>query len=271
LIVLRSQREIEKIRSACLIVSEVLQRLRERVLPGVTTWELNLLSESLAEKRKAKPAFKGYHGYPFALCTSVNEEVVHGMPSKKRHLKEGDIISIDFGVVYDGYYGDAAMTLPVGRIDEEARRLCAVTEESLYEGIRQAVVGNRLSDISHAIQDYVEKRHYTVVREFVGHGIGQQLHESPQIPNYGPPGKGVKLKEGMVFAIEPMINQGGPEVEILGDQWTAVTSDRKLSAHFEHTIAITRNGPDILTRHASLGVFRQPSGVGNRDNQRLAH
>ncbi|NLI82554.1 MAG: type I methionyl aminopeptidase [Deltaproteobacteria bacterium] len=248
MIVLRSQREIERIRKACLIVAEVLERLREEIRPGVTTWELNLLSEGLAEKRGAKPAFKGYHGFPFALCTSVNEEVVHGMPSRKRHLKEGDIISIDFGVVCDGYYGDAAVTVPVGRIDEEAQRLCSVTEESLYEGIRQAVVGNRLSDISHAIQEHAERNRFSVVREFVGHGIGQQLHESPQIPNYGPPGKGVKLKEGMVLAIEPMINQGGPEVEILEDQWTAVTVDRKLSAHFEHTIAVTRNGPDVLTR-----------------------
>lgn len=249
MIVLRSQREIEKIRKACLIVVEILGCLRERVCPGVTTWELNALSEELADKKKVKPAFKGYHGYPFALCTSVNEEVVHGMPSKQRRLKEGDIISLDFGVVSEGYYGDAAITVPVGQIDDSATRLCKVTEESLYEGIRRATPGNRLSDISHAIQEYVEARGFSVVREFVGHGIGQQLHESPQIPNYGPPGKGVKLKEGMVFAIEPMINEGRPEVEILGDQWTAVTVDRRLSAHFEHTIVVTRNGPDILTRN----------------------
>jgi len=248
LIVLRSQREIEKIRKACLIVTEILECLRERVGPGITTWDLNAVSEELADRKKVKPAFKGYHGYPYALCTSVNEEVVHGMPSRQRHLKEGDIISLDFGVVCEGYYGDAAVTVPVGRIDESAVRLCKVTEESLYEGIRRATLGNRLSDISHAIQEYVEARGFSVVREFVGHGIGQQLHESPQIPNYGPPGKGVKLKEGMVFAIEPMINEGRPEVEILEDHWTAVTVDRRLSAHFEHTIAVTRNGPDILTR-----------------------
>ncbi len=230
-------------------MTEILERLCEQVSPGVTTWDLNALSEELARKNKVEPAFKGYHGYPFALCTSVNEEVVHGMPSKRRHLKEGDIISLDFGVVSEGYYGDAALTVAVGKIDDGAMRLCKVTEESLYEGIRRATLGNRLSDISHAIQEYVEARGFSVVREFVGHGIGQQLHESPQIPNYGPPGKGVKLKEGMVFALEPMINEGRPEVEILEDQWTAVTVDRRRSAHFEHTIAVTRNGPDILTRN----------------------
>ncbi len=248
MIVLRSQREIEKIRKACLIVAEILKRLEEHVQPGVTTWDLNALSEDLAAKQKAKPAFKGYHGYPFALCTSVNAEVVHGMPSKHRQLREGDIISIDFGVTIEGYYGDAAVTVPVGSVSEEATELCSVTEDSLYEGIRQVKPKNRLSDISHAIQHYVEARGFSVVREFVGHGIGQQLHESPQIPNYGPAGKGLVLKPGMVFAIEPMINQGRAEVEILDDQWTAVTADRKLSAHFEHTVAVTENEADILTK-----------------------
>lgn len=248
MIVLRSQREIEKIRKACLIVAEILRRLQEHIQPGVTTWDLDALSEDFAERQKAKPAFKGYHGYPFALCTSVNEEVVHGMPSKRRLLKEGDIISIDFGVIIDGYYGDAAVTVPVGTVSDEARELCRVTEDSLYEGIRQILPRNRLSDISHAIQQYVEARGYSVVREFVGHGIGQQLHESPQIPNYGPAGKGIALKPGMVFAIEPMINQGRAEVEILDDKWTAVTIDRKLSAHFEHTVAVTESEPDILTK-----------------------
>jgi len=248
LIVLRSQREIEKIRKACLIVAEILKRLEEHIQPGVTTWDLNALSEDLAARQKARPAFKGYHGYPFALCTSVNAEVVHGMPSKHRQLKEGDIISLDFGVSVEGYYGDAAITVPVGNVSEEARELCRVTEESLYEGIRQVVPGNRLSDISHAIQQYVEARGFSVVREFVGHGIGQKLHESPQIPNYGPAGKGVVLKPGMVFAIEPMINRGRPEVNILDDQWTAVTVDGKLSAHFEHTVAVTENEADILTK-----------------------
>ncbi|MFZ2448375.1 MAG: type I methionyl aminopeptidase [Syntrophobacteraceae bacterium] len=248
MIILRSRAEIEKIRNACRIVSDILRNLSEHIQPGITTWDLNGLSEELARANGAKPAFLGYHGYPYALCTSVNEEVVHGMPSKQRRLKEGDIISLDFGVVVGGYYGDAAITVPVGTISDEAARLCAVTEESLYEGIARALSANRLSDISHAIQAYVEARGYTVVREFVGHGIGQHLHESPQIPNYGPPGKGVRLKPGMVLAIEPMINSGGPDVEIMEDQWTAVTLDRKLSAHFEHTIAITENGPDILTR-----------------------
>ncbi|ABK17264.1 type I methionyl aminopeptidase [Syntrophobacter fumaroxidans] len=248
MIVLRSQREIEKIRTACKIVAEILQHLKEHVRPGATTWDLNALSEDLAARKKAVPAFKGYQGYPFALCTSINCEVVHGMPSRQRHLAEGDIISIDFGVVHDGYYGDAAVTVAVGTISQEAERLCTVTEESLYAGIRQAIAGNRLSDISHAIQEYVETRGFSVVREFVGHGIGQNLHESPQIPNYGPPGKGVQLKSGMVLAIEPMINAGCPDVEILRDKWTAVTLDRKLSAHFEHTIVITDNGPEILTQ-----------------------
>lgn len=248
MIVLRSQREIEKIRRSCLIVAEILKRLQEEVQPGVTTWELDTLSEDLAARRKAKPAFKGYHGYPYALCTSVNEEVVHGMPSKHRELKEGDIISIDFGVTIDGYYGDAAITVPVGKVSDEARELCRVTEDALYEGIRQIKPNHRLSDISHAIQQFVEARGFSVVREFVGHGIGQQLHESPQIPNYGPAGKGVVLKPGMVFAIEPMINLGRAEVEILEDKWTAVTIDRKLSAHFEHTVAVTETEPDILTK-----------------------
>lgn len=230
------------------MVAEILKRLEEQVRPGITTWDLDSLSEELAARRKAKPAFKGYHGYPFALCTSVNEEVVHGMPSKRRALKEGDIISIDFGVTIDGYYGDAAITVPVGKVNEEATELCRVTEDSLYEGIDHVKPNNRLSDISHAIQNFAESRGFSVVREFVGHGIGQQLHESPQIPNYGPAGKGVLLKPGMVFAIEPMINQGRAEVEILEDKWTAVTVDRKLSAHFEHTVAVTETEPDILTK-----------------------
>lgn len=247
MIVLRSQREIEKIRKACLIVAEILQSLRERIQPGISTWDLDALSEELALKRSALPAFKGYHGYPFSLCTSVNFEVVHGMPSKKTILKAGDIISLDFGVLIGGYYGDAAITVPVGEISSEAQNLCTVAEASLYRGIAKAAVGNRLSDISHAIQSYVESHGYSVVREFVGHGIGQALHEPPQIPNYGPPGKGVKLKEGMVFAIEPMINLGAAGVEVLEDRWTAVTVDRRLSAHFEHTVAITQNGPDILS------------------------
>jgi methionyl aminopeptidase len=248
LVHLKSPLEIEKIRKSCRIVAHILECLREHIRPGVTTLELNVLSEELAFQHKAKPAFKGYQGFPYSLCTSVNEEVVHGMPSKHRQLKAGDIISLDFGVVLDGYYGDAAITVPVGKIAPEAEGLCRVTEGALYEGIKQVVVGNRLSDISHAIQHYVERHRFSVVREFVGHGIGQQLHESPQIPNFGPPGRGVKLKPGMVLAIEPMISQGRPDVEILSDQWTAVTLDRRLAAHFEHTVAVTDNGPDILSR-----------------------
>jgi methionyl aminopeptidase len=248
LIILRSKAEIEKISTSCAIVAEILDRLVERIKPGVTTLDLNAISEELTSQKHARPAFKGYHGYPYALCASVNEEVVHGMPSKHRRLKAGDIISLDYGVVFDGYYGDAALTVPVGEISEAAVRLCTVTEECLYEGIAKAVAGNRLSDISHAIQDYVEKRGYSVVREFVGHGIGQHLHESPQVPNYGPPGRGVRLKPGMVLAIEPMINAGQADVEVLEDQWTAVTLDRELSAHFEHTIAVTENGPLILSK-----------------------
>jgi len=248
LILLKSQQEIEKIRRSCLIVAEILERLKEHIRPGVSTFDLNVLSEEFAARLSAKPAFKGYNGFPYALCTSVNEEVVHGIPSKKRRLAEGDIISIDFGVIKEGYYGDAAVTLPVGKVAPEAAKLCQVTREALFKGIGQAVVGNHLSDISHAIQSHVEAFGYSVVREFVGHGIGKNLHESPQIPNYGPPGKGVKLKAGMVFAIEPMINRGKPGVEVLQDKWTAVTVDRSLSAHFEHTIAITANGPDILSQ-----------------------
>jgi methionyl aminopeptidase len=253
LIVLRTRAEIEKIRKACRIVAEVLERLGEQIQPGITTWDLNAISEDLAQKHNAKPAFRGYHGFPYSLCASINEEVVHGMPSKSRRLKSGDIVSLDFGVVIDGYYGDAARTYPVGEITQAAGRLCEVTERALYEGINQAVSGNRLSDISHAIQTYVEIRGFSVVREFVGHGIGQHLHESPQIPNYGPPGKGVRLKAGMVLAIEPMINAGVPDVEILDDQWTAVTLDRQLSAHFEHTVAITDNGHEILTSGHAAG------------------
>jgi len=235
-------------RDANRIVAEILAELANRVKPGVSTWELNEYSETLARKYRVRPAFKGYRGFPYALCTSINEEVVHGMPSRERLLREGDIISLDFGVIYRGYYGDAAITVAVGQVDKEAERLLRTTEQSLYKGIAQAVVGNRLSDISHAIQSYVEERGFSVVREFVGHGIGRSLHESPQIPNYGSPGLGVRLKAGMVLAIEPMINQGDSGVEILEDGWTAVTKDRRLSAHYEHSIAITDNGPEILSR-----------------------
>lgn len=239
---------MEKIHSACQIVAEVLERLKEHIQPGVTTWALNVLSEEWALERGATPAFKGYRGFPFSLCTSINDEVVHGMPSKHRRLKEGDIISVDFGVVLDGYYGDAAVTVPVGTVSDEARMLCAVTEAALHCGIAKAAPGARLSDISHAIQAHAESCGFSVVREFVGHGIGRRLHESPQIPNYGQPGRGLVLKQGMALAIEPMVNAGRPDIRILADRWTTVTADRRLSSHFEHTVAITDNGPRILTQ-----------------------
>ncbi|MGD8776664.1 MAG: type I methionyl aminopeptidase [Syntrophobacterales bacterium] len=244
---LKSPREIQVMRDANRIVAEILAELREQITPGISTMELNEIGESLAAKRNARPAFKGYNGFPYALCASINEEVVHGMPSLKRILREGDIISLDFGVVHKDFYGDAAITVPVGHVDDMSRDLIQATEEALYRGIAHAVAGNRLSDISHAIQSHVEAKGFSVVREFVGHGIGRCLHESPQIPNYGSPGLGVKLKPGMVLAIEPMINQGEYGVEILGDGWTAVTKDRSRSAHFEHSIAITENGPEILS------------------------
>ena len=235
-------------RDANRIVAEILVELKTQIVPGITTMELNELGEILAAKRNARPAFKGYNGFPYALCASVNEEVVHGMPSRKRILREGDIVSLDFGVIHREYYGDAAITVPVGQVDEQSRALIRATEKALYQGIAQAIAGNRLTDISHAIQSHVESNGFSVVREFVGHGIGRSLHESPQIPNYGPPGLGVRLRPGMVLAIEPMINQGEHEVEILEDGWTAVTKDRSRSAHFEHSIAITKNGPDILSK-----------------------
>lgn len=229
------------------MVAEVLELLKEFVKPGVTTRRLNEIAENEAKKRGAKPAFKGYSGYPHSLCCSVNEQVVHGMPSN-RELEQGDILSLDFGVLYDGYYGDAAVTLPVGEISDIALKLIKVTEESLYEAIKAADPYNRLSDISYAVQSHVEAQGFSVVRDFVGHGIGKSLHESPQVPNFGLPGKGIKLKPGMVLAIEPMINEKGPDVKVLSDGWTAVTCDGGLSAHFEHTVAITGHGAEILTR-----------------------
>ena len=246
MIILKSLKEIERMRESCKIVAEVLEILKTEIKPGTTTKSLDLIAEKEAVKRKAKPAFKGYSGYPYSLCCSVNEQVVHGMPNKNV-LVEGDILSIDFGVVYNGFYGDAAITVPVGKINSNAEKLIKVTEESLYAGIEKARPGNKLSDISHAVQSYVEQRGFSVVREFVGHGIGRSLHESPQIPNFGTPGRGVNLKVGMVLAIEPMINEKGPDVKILEDGWTAVTCDNGLSAHFEHTVAIMENGAEILT------------------------
>lgn len=229
------------------MVAEILAGLREKVAPGVALIELDAYAERETLKRKAKPAFKGYSGFPFSLCCSVNEQVVHGMPSS-RVLVPGDIVSLDFGVLYGGFYGDSALTLPVGKVSETAERLMKVTEESLYKAIECADVTHRLSDVSHAVQAYVEPRGFSVVRDFVGHGIGKELHEGPQVPNFGPPGKGPKLKVGMVLAIEPMINEKGFDVKVLEDGWTAVTADGGLSAHFEHTVAITDNGPLILSQ-----------------------
>jgi len=246
-IILRSRQEIQKLGASNRIVAKVLQELRELVKVGVTTLELDTYAERLMERMGATPAFKGYRGFPKTLCTSINEQVVHGIPGNRR-LKEGDILSIDTGVLYDGYYGDAAMTVGVGSISEGAARLLRVTEEALYLGIEQAREGNHLSDISHAIQSHAEGAGFSVVREYVGHGIGAKLHEEPQVPNFGPPGRGPLLKAGMVLAIEPMINVGGSDVETLPDNWTVVTADRSLSAHFEHTIAITEDRAVILSK-----------------------
>ena len=228
-------------------MAEALQAVAARVGPGVRTADLDTFAEEYLRKRGAKPAFKGYRNYPFSLCVSVNEEVVHGLPSERR-LKVGDIVSLDLGTIVEGYYGDSALTVPVGEVSEEAARLLRVTREALMRGIGAARLGGHLSDISHAVQTHVEAHGFSVVRIFVGHGIGKALHEDPQIPNYGPPGRGPTLKQGMVLAIEPMVNAGGPEVEILPDNWTAVTKDRSLSAHFEHTIALTEEGVEVLTQ-----------------------
>lgn len=254
MIVLRSREEIELIRAACRVVAEVLARLREEVRPGLSTADLDRLAEEEARKRDAVPAFKGYNVagrvYPSALCASINEEVVHGMPSPRRVLKEGDIIGLDFGVVKDGYYGDAAVTVAVGQVSDRARSLMEVTEESLLRGIANVRAGNRMRDVSKAIQEHAEAHGYGVVRDFVGHGIGQRLHEEPQVPNYVGSGQNPRLKEGMVLAIEPMICEGTYEVDILEDGWTAVTRDRRLAAHFEHSVAVTADGPEILTLQA---------------------
>lgn len=247
MIILKLPEEIEKARASNRIVAEVLSRLREKIKPGVKTKELDKLAEEITAKRGAKPAFKGYRGYPFALCVSVNDVVIHGMPSD-RVLEAGDIVGLDFGVFYDGFYGDAAITLPVDKVSEKAEKLMQVTEQSLYAGIEQAKSGNRLGDISAAVQDTVEKAGYSVVRDFVGHGIGKNLHEEPQIPNFGKKGRGIELKRGMILAIEPMVNEGKCHVKVLQDGWTVVTQDGSLSAHFEHSVAITDDGPEILSR-----------------------
>jgi methionyl aminopeptidase len=251
MIVLRSRQEIELIRAACQIVAGVLHRLVDVVEPGISTAELDRLAEKWTREKGAVPAFKGYNVggrvYPSSLCVSINEEVVHGMPSPKRILSEGDIVGLDYGAVYKGYYGDAAVTVAVGNVSESAERLMRVTRESLYCGIENMRVGNRIRDISAAIQQHAESHGYGVVRDFVGHGIGQRLHEEPQVPNYVAAGQNPRLKEGMVLAIEPMVCEGTHEVELLADGWTAVTRDRRLAAHFEHSVAVTAEGPEILT------------------------
>jgi len=247
LTVLKSQDEIKRMADSCRIVAEVLEGVKEHVATGVTTKELDDYVESFILSKSAKPAFKGYRGYPASVCTSVNEEVVHGIPSSRK-LKDGDIICLDIGVLFRGFFGDSAVTLPVGNISAEAQKLISITEQSLQAGIEKASVGNRLFDISSAVQQCVETAGFSVVRNFVGHGIGRNLHEDPQVPNFGKAGEGPRLVEGMTLAIEPMVNAGGWEVTVLDDGWTAVTRDRSLSAHFEHTVAITKNGYNVLTK-----------------------
>jgi len=246
-IVCRSASELERMREAGRLVGEVLTELIAHVAPGVTTADLDALAEKRIARAGAVPAFKGYHGYPATICASINEEVIHGIPSGRRVLNEGDVVSIDVGASLNGYYGDSAITLPVGQVSEEAATLLRVTEESLYKAIDCVRPGARISDIGHAVQHHVEAYGFSVVREFVGHGIGQRMHEEPQVPNYGEPGRGPRLAEGMVLAIEPMVNAGKPAVKVLADGWTAVTRDGGLSAHFEHTVAVTADGPWILT------------------------
>jgi len=244
-------------RDAGRLVGEVLTELASRIAPGVTTADLDAMAEERIAKAGATPAFKGYHGYPATICASINEEVIHGIPSGRRVLNEGDILSIDVGVSLNGYFGDSAITVPVGQVSEQAAALLRATEESLYKAIERVRPGGRISDIGHAVQKHVEAHGFSVVREFVGHGIGQRMHEEPQVPNYGEPGRGPRLAEGMVLAIEPMVNAGKPAVKVLADGWTAVTKDSSLSAHFEHTVAVTADGPWILTaRDVPVPVHR---------------
>jgi len=249
MVILKSSEEIERMRESNSIVADVLTGLNDLIEPGIATLELDRYAESEALKKGSRPAFKGYRNYPYSLCVSVNSEVVHGFPSK-RILVEGDIVSIDFGVYYKGYYGDSAATFAVGMVSKGAARLMSVTKESLYKGIEKAIPGNRVGDISFAVQKTAESAGYSVVRDFVGHGIGKALHEDPQVPNYGRKGRGIQLKPGLVLAIEPMINEGDFEVRVQPDGWTVVTGDDRLSAHFEHTVAITGSGPIILSKTA---------------------
>ena len=248
MIVLKTGRELKVMREACRISAEALRLAGNAVEPGVTTAEIDRIAEKYILSQGAVPNFKNYQGYPATACISINNEVIHGIPSKKRVIKSGDIVSIDLGAKFDGYHGDNAATFACGDITDEAKRLIDTTRESLCEGIAAAVSGGRLGDIGHAIQQYVEQRGYSVVRKFVGHGVGTQLHEAPEVPNFGTPGRGIRLMPGMTLAIEPMINQGGYDVKVLPDGWTVLTKDGSLSAHFEHTVAITPDGPQILTK-----------------------
>src|ERR1051325_10678758 len=247
MIVCRSHAELERMRDAGRLVGEVLTELAAQVKPGVTTADLDAMAEERITRAGATAAFKGYHGYPATSCASINDEVIHGIPSGRRGLNEGDILSVDVGVSLNGYFGDSAITVPVGQVSEEAASLLRATEEALYKAIERVRPGGRISDIGHAVQKHVEAFGFSVVREFVGHGIGQRMHEEPQVPNYGEPGRGPRLAEGMVLAIEPMVNAGKAAVKVLADGWTAVTRDGSLSAHFEHTVAVTAGGPWILT------------------------
>lgn len=244
---LRTRDEIERIREACLVVHAVLDELALAAVPGTATAELDRIASARARERGAAPAFLGYQGYPASVCVSVNDEVVHGIPSSRRVLAEGDVVGLDFGVVLGGWYGDAARTVAVGRIPDEASRLLDAARAALGAAVRAARPGGRVGDVGEAVQALVERRGFSVVREFVGHGIGRRLHEPPQVPNFGQAGTGAELLPGTVLALEPMVNAGGPEVELLDDRWTAVTADGSLSAHFEHTVAVTENGPEILT------------------------
>ncbi len=247
MIELKTDREIEKMRSAAQIAARTLDLVEENIRPGISTGELNEIADRYIRSQGAEPAFLGYHDFPKSICVSIDEEVVHGIPVKTRELKAGQIVSVDIGTLVDGFNGDAARTFAVAEVSDEARRLLEVTRKALENGISQARVGNRLGDISHAVQKTVEDAGFSVVRDLVGHGIGRKMHEEPQIPNYGDPGTGVRLKAGMVLAIEPMVNTGGYKVETRPDKWTIATEDGSLSAHFEHDVAITENGPDILS------------------------
>lgn len=251
MIICRSPKEIEKMKAPNQLVAEILGKLAAMVAPGVTTMDLDVVAERWARDAGAEPAFKGYRGFPGTLCVSVNDEVVHGIPSSARVLKSGDIVSIDMGVKLGGFYGDSAVTVPVGEVPATTLALLQVTNESLMKAIAQVRVGGKLSDIGHAVQQWVESHGFSVVREFVGHGIGEALHEEPQIPNYGKPGRGPTLAEGMVLAIEPMVAMGRPDTKVLKDGWTAVTRDGSLAAHFEHTVAVTKDGPLVLTAPAA--------------------